>query len=89
MEGKAARMISEAEGYAVNRINRAKGDAERFIALWKEYNQARDVTRRRLYIETMAEVMPSLNNKFVVDERLKGLLPLLNLAGPIEKGGKE
>ncbi len=89
MEGKAARMISEAEGYAVNRINRAKGDAERFIALWKEYNQARDVTRRRLYIETMAEVMPSLNNKFVVDERLEGLLPLLNLAGSMEKGGKK
>ncbi len=89
MEGKAARMISEAEGYAVNRINRSKGDAERFIALWKEYSQAKDVTRRRLYIETMAEVMPSLNNKFVVDERLEGLLPLLNLAGPIEKGGKE
>jgi membrane protease subunit HflK len=89
MEGKASRMISEAEGYAVNRTNRAKGDAERFIALWKEYNQARDVTRRRLYIETMAEVMPSLNNKFIVDERLKGLLPLLNLAGPAEKGGKE
>lgn len=89
MEGKASRMISEAEGYAVNRINRAKGDAERFIALWKEYNQARDVTRRRLYIETMAEVMPSLNNKFIVDERLKGLLPLLNLAGSPEKGGKE
>ncbi len=89
MEGKAARMISEAEGYAVNRINRAKGDAERFIALWKEYNQARDVTRRRLYIETMAEVMPSLNNKFVVDERLEGLLPLLNLAGSMEKGGEK
>ncbi len=89
MEGKAARMISEAEGYALNRVNRSKGDAERFIALWKEYNQAKDVTRRRLYLEAMADVMPSLNNKFIVDERLKGLLPLLNLAGSVEKGGEQ
>lgn len=90
MEGSALRMISEAEGYALNRVNRAKGDAERFIALWKEYNQARDVTRRRLYLETMAEVMPSLNNKFIIDEKLKSFLPLLNLTGSAaEKGGKE
>lgn len=89
-EGQAKRLVSEAEGYAINRVNRARGDAERFLAMYEEYRQAKDVTRRRLYLEAMAEVLPQIKDKIVVDEELKGLLPLLQLGGaskPAPKGG--
>jgi membrane protease subunit HflK len=90
-EGQANRLVSEAEGYAIERINRAKGDAERYIALYEEYRLAKDVTRRRLYLETMADVMPRIKDKVVVDEKLEGLLPLLQLGGASrsapQKGG--
>lgn len=76
-KGQAEQTIREAEGYATNRVNRAKGDAEKFLAVWQEYNRAKDVTRRRLYLETMLEVLPKLENVYVVDEEQKGLIPLL------------
>ena len=63
----------------MDRVNRAKGDANRFLALWKEYNKAKDVTRRRLYLEAMDVLLPKLGNKYVIDPDQKGLLPLLNL----------
>jgi membrane protease subunit HflK len=63
----------------MDRVNRAKGDANRFLALWKEYNKAKDVTRRRLYLEAMDVVLPKLGNKYVIDPDQEGLLPLLNL----------
>jgi len=77
--GEAERMIKDAEGYALERINRATGDANRFVALLKEYSKAKDVTRRRLYLETMGEVIPNLGTKYVLDQDQQGLLPLLNL----------
>ncbi len=80
-KGQAEQRIRQAEGYATNRVNRAKGDAERFLAVWREYTKAKDVTRRRLYIETMLEILPKIQNIYVVDEQQKGLLPLLQLAG--------
>lgn len=78
-KGRAEQTIREAEGYAVDRINRAEGDANRFLALWREYNRAKDVTRRRLYLETMLEVLPSVQQIYIVDENLQGLVPLLQL----------
>jgi regulator of protease activity HflC (stomatin/prohibitin superfamily) len=57
-KGEAARTIIEAEGYALERVNRAKGEAERFRAVLAEYHQAREVTRRRLYLETLSDVLP-------------------------------
>jgi len=78
-EGEAQRMIRDAEGYALARVNRAEGDAERFLALYKEYAQARDVTRRRLYLETMTELLPRIRRKIVVDPELENLVPLLQL----------
>ncbi len=78
-EGQAKQAISEAEGYALNRVNRAKGDAEKFLSVWREYNKAKDVTRRRLYLETMLEVLPNIENIYVVDEQQQGLIPLLQL----------
>lgn len=77
--GEAEQTIKSAEGYALDRVNRAKGDANRFLALWREYNKAKDVTRRRLYLEAMNVVLPKLGNKYIIDPEQKGLLPLLNL----------
>jgi len=77
--GKAQAQIEEAEGYAAERVNRAKGDANRFTALFSEYQKAPEVTRRRIYLETMAEVVPGLGRKIVLDEEANQMLPLLQL----------
>ncbi|MBW6515211.1 MAG: FtsH protease activity modulator HflK [Candidatus Cloacimonetes bacterium] len=81
--GKARQVIEQAEGYAVNRVNRATGDANRFIDVWREYNRAQTVTQKRLYLETMEEILQKANKIYIVDEDQSGLLPLLNL----ERGG--
>ena len=78
-KGEAEKAIKSAEGYALDRVNRAKGDAKRFIAIWKEYSRAKDTTRRRLYLETLQEVLPKLGKKYVIDPKQKQLLPLLHL----------
>jgi membrane protease subunit HflK len=77
--GEANQVILQAEGYATNRVNRAQGDANRFLALYAEYRKAKDVTRRRLYIETMQEILPKVPQKVIVDDELKSFLPLLQL----------
>jgi membrane protease subunit HflK len=84
--GEAERTIKAAEGYALNRVNRAKGDAARFVALYNEYTKAKDVTKRRLYLETIRQTFPKLGPKFIVDADQKNLLPLLNLGKPINIG---
>lgn len=83
-EGKAKRSIEEAEGYAINRVNRANGDATRFIDMYNQYKNAKSVTRKRLYLETMEKILPEMEKVYIVDESQKGVLPLLNL----DKGGK-
>ncbi|MGR3301962.1 MAG: FtsH protease activity modulator HflK [Candidatus Scalindua sp.] len=77
--GKKEQAISEAEGYKIRRINEATGDTKAFIAVWKEYEKAKDVTRRRLYLETMAKVIPKCREVYIIDEDQKGILPILNL----------
>jgi modulator of FtsH protease HflK len=77
--GEADRTIKDAQGYALDRINRAKGDASRFAALYTEYSKAKDVTKRRLYLESLKELLPKLGPKYILDENEKNLLPLLNL----------
>ncbi len=84
--GQADKMLRDAEGYAMDRVNRAKGDANRFLAMYEEYRKAREVTRRRLYLEAMKDVLPKMKEITVVDEDQKNLLPLLNL-GSSRKGG--
>ncbi len=79
--GEALRTIQEAEGYAAKRVNRAKGDALAFTALLEAYERAPEVTRRRIYLETMAEVFPKAKRKIVLDDELSGVLPLLDLSG--------
>mgnify|MGYP001171628916 FL=1 len=77
--GVAQQDISRAEGYATKRINEAEGDAGRFNALLKAYQEAPDVTRRRMYLETMQKVMPQLERKIIMDEEGNQVLPLMQL----------
>lgn len=78
-EGEKDQRIREADGYRLKRINEAEGDAARFNALFTEYQKAPEVTRRRIYIETMQDVIPNIQSKILVDDEMTGLLPLLNL----------
>lgn len=78
--GDAERVISEAQGYATKRINEAEGDAAKFDALFAEYQKAPEVTRRRLYLEAMEEVMPRLEKKVIIDEGASQVLPFLPLS---------
>ena len=86
-KGQAEKTIKGAEGYALERINRAKGDASRFLERYNAYTKAEDVTRRRLYLESMQKILPKMGNKYVLDADQKNLLPFLNLGK--SQGGKE
>ena len=83
--GKAEKMIQEAEGFAVNRVKQAQGDVARFLALYDEYRKAKEITRQRLYLESLDEMLPRLGRKYIIDADQKGFLPLLNLG---ERGDK-
>jgi len=78
-EGEKDQRIREADGYSLKRINEAEGDVARFGALLAEYHKAPEVTRRRIYIETLQEVLPVIRSKIIVDEQARSILPLLNL----------
>jgi len=78
-KGEALRTIQEAEGYALSRVNSAQGDSARFTAVFAAYRRAPEVTRRRLYLETLQEILPRVRRKVVVDDDLRSVLPLLNL----------
>lgn len=84
--GEAQKTIETAEGYAIRRVNRATGEAARFTALLAEYERAPEVTRRRLYLETMAEILPQAGRKLVVDEAIQGVLPLMDLTPRLGDG---
>jgi len=77
--GEAEKRESAAEGYAARRVNEAEGDAARFRALFAEYEKAPEVTRQRLYLETLAKVLPQLGGKVILDADAGQFLPLLNL----------
>lgn len=77
--GEADRTIKAAEGFALDRVNRAKGDASRFKAVYAEYAKAKDITKRRLYLEMLKNVFPKLGQKYIIDDKQKSLLPFLNL----------
>jgi len=77
--GEAERTIKAAEGYALDRLNRSRGDASRFISIYEEYAKAKDVTKRRFYLETLKELFPKVGQKYILDEDQKNILPLLNL----------
>ena len=80
--GEAQQAVLQAEGYALDRINRAEGDSARFNAVYTEYRRAPQVTRKRLYLETMQRILPKVGRKLYIDEGTTGVLPLLSLDGP-------
>jgi membrane protease subunit HflK len=85
-KGEAERTIREAEGYSLDKINRAKGEAERFLATLSEYKKAPEITQKRLYLETLNEVLPKVKDKYIIDPRQSSILPLLDIG---RKGGRE
>ena len=80
-EGEKDQRIRAADGYRLKRINEAEGDAARFNAVLTEYLKAPEVTRRRIYIETLQEVLPDLDSKIIMDSQSQQVLPLLPLGG--------
>lgn len=85
-EGQKTRMIEIANGYLEKRVNEAEGDSHAFLTVLAEYQKAKEITRRRLYLETMAKILPRCGKITLIDESQKGILPLLQLNG--EKGGE-
>ncbi len=83
--GEAEQTVQQAEGYATDRVNRARGDAEAFKSVLAAYRRSPEVTRRRIYLETMNAILPRIKRKVIIDSSLKGVLPLLNLDRPAEK----
>ena len=78
-KGEAQQILAQAEGYALDRVNRAQGDSAKFAAVYAEYRKAPEATRKRLYLETMQEILPKAGRKFIIDESLRGVIPLLDL----------
>jgi len=83
--GEAEKTIREAEGYSLKRVNRAKGDAIKFIDTWNAYKEAKDVTLKRMYLETLSEVLPKAGRIYVMGPEGNKILPLLHLS---EEGQK-
>jgi len=79
--GEAAQVIEQARGYAIDRVNRAKGDAVLFDEVYAAYRRAPEVTRRRIFLETMETIYPAMERKILLDNGLQGVLPLLQLGG--------
>ena len=77
--GEAEAMIRDAEGFREARIKRSEGDAEKFTTILKEYRKAKDITRKRLYLETMEKVLPGIEKIIVPDKDSGNILNLLNL----------
>ncbi len=77
-KGKAEKLLSEAEGYGMAKVNKALGDANKFLAVLKEYNRAPDITKKRIYIETMEKVFTSIEDLTILDPQVKGVLPIFN-----------
>jgi len=85
-KGTAEKTIREAEGYALDKINRAKGESERFLATLGEYKKSPEITQKRLYLETLAEVLPKAKEKYIIDSKQTSILPLLDIN---RKGGQQ
>ena len=83
--GEAEQKIQNAEGYALKRVNEADGDVSRFNAVFTEYLKAPQVTKQRIYIETMREIVPKLGNKIIIDDEASQILPLLQLSPNAER----
>ena len=78
--GEANQKIQAAEGYALKRVNEAEGDVSLFNAVFAEYLKAPEVTKRRMYLETMQEVLPTIERKIIIDSDASQILPLMQIA---------
>lgn len=84
--GEADQAIRGAEGYRFKRVNEAEGDVASFNAMLGQYVKAPEITRTRLYLETMGDVLPATGDKIIIDDTLRNLLPILPLTkNPLEK----
>ncbi len=88
-KGEAEKIVREAEGYAVEIVKRGEGDANRFLARLKEYQKAKSVTRDRLYLETMEDILPEIEKIVMPTKATEGLIKFLNLRGSsLQEGTK-
>lgn len=78
--GEADQAIRGAEGYQFKRVNEAEGDVASFSAMLEQYTKAPEITRTRLYLETMGDVIPQMGQKIIIDDSLRQLLPILPLS---------
>ncbi len=78
-KGLAQQQISEAEGYALKRVNQAQGDADKFNAIRTEYQNAKEVTRQRLYLEAMQDILPQVKEIYIIDDKANTPIPILQL----------
>ena len=84
-KGSAKQIVEEAHGYAAQRVNESKGETTRFLAILKEYQAAKDVTRQRMYLETMQAVLPTVKDIYVIDKDQRTILPFLDITGAKQK----
>ncbi|MCB2180561.1 MAG: FtsH protease activity modulator HflK [Desulfobulbaceae bacterium] len=84
--GGAKKLLEEAHGYAVERTNLAEGETSRFLSVLEEYKKAEDVTRQRMYLETMQKVLPTVDEIYVIDKEQQSILPFLDLSGSRQSG---
>jgi membrane protease subunit HflK len=84
--GEAKRVVTEAEGFATERVNRAQGEAKRFTDVLAAYRQAKEVTKRRMYLDAMRQILTKAGRVYVVDESVKGLLPVMDLGKKLGAG---
>jgi membrane protease subunit HflK len=80
-KGQADQTIRGAEGYRFKRVNEAQGDVASFNAMLQQYIKAPEITRTRLYLETMGDVLPNTGEKIIIDDSMRNVLPLLPLTG--------
>lgn len=87
--GKAERTIADARAYKADVVNRAEGDAKRFLSMYEEYKKAPDVTKKRLYFEKMRDVLSRAEAAYVMDPDADSVLPLLNMGRKMTSAAEE
>lgn len=88
-QGEADQQVLIAQGYATERINKAKGDVARFNAVYEEYKKSSGITRERLYLETMETIFKAQQNNTLIDKNLDNMLPIKNISSPTTTGGNQ
>jgi membrane protease subunit HflK len=84
--GRAARIVQDAEAYRQQVIAEASGSSKRFLSVLEQYRRAPDVTRKRMYLETMSSILAPMN-KVIVDDSSKGVVPYFQLPNMLGSGG--